>query len=228
MGFLKKAPGTQTGYVKSWENTLKCIDRELRSLSRLKSFQLLITIAMAIHLLDSSHGAAKDSPFAMAKLSADMSASQTAILMRLSTQTVRLRRDNIFASVQDHHKAKLVDKLKALDIQEGSDGGFAATVKKVAKVVTSEHTLGSQLWAAGVNPGANAGSSKGNQSRPRSKSCFHPYVNTESRSQRHERNSQSPISFRSQGSSDSRSSTCGGRKQGRGGRGRSQSSNKRF
>ena len=56
----------------------------------------------------------------MARLSADMSVRQTAMLVRLSTQTVRLRHDNVFASIQGHHKAKLGDKLKAMDIQKGS------------------------------------------------------------------------------------------------------------
>ena len=68
------------------------------------------------------------------------------MLMRLSVQTVCLRRDNVFVSVLGLPKAKLTDKLKAMDIQDDSlfsDGGFAATIKTVAKDATSEHTLGS-------------------------------------------------------------------------------------
>ena len=231
--FLRKAPGTQTGYVKSWEAALKAIDRELRSLSRLSSFQLLIANAMAIHLSDSDNAAEKDSPFAMAKLAADLSARQTAMLMRLSTQTIRLRRNNVFASVLGLHKGKLVDALKALDIQDSSlfgDGGFAATIKQVAKDVTSERTLSTRLHTAGVSSGAGAGRGKGDsRAKQRAKSRVHPYANAEPRNQRRERNSnQSSMSFRSQGSSGGKSQSRGGRKQGRGGRGRGRPANKRF
>ena len=66
--FLKGYAGTQSSYVKAWENSLKNIDQELRSLSRLSSFQLLIANAMAIQLSDSPDAKAKDGPFAMAKL----------------------------------------------------------------------------------------------------------------------------------------------------------------
>ncbi len=229
--FLKKTPGTQTGYIRSWENALKGIDRELRSLSRLASFQLLITNAMAIHLSDTENGAEKDSPFAMAKLSADMAARQTTMLMRLSAHTVRLRRDNVFASILGHHKSKLVDKLKSMDLQDASlfgDGGFAATIKSVAKRVTDEHTLDGQLRATGVDSGAGTRSGKGGKARSRTKSRFHPYANTESRGQRRDRSNQSSLSLRSQGSSTGKSSSRGGRKQGRSGRGRGKQSNKRF
>ncbi len=58
--FLKGYASTQSSYVKAWENSLKNIDQELRSLSRLSSFQLLIANAMAIQLSDSPDAKVKE------------------------------------------------------------------------------------------------------------------------------------------------------------------------
>lgn len=88
--FVKKSSGIQSGYVKAWENSLRSMDQELRTRTTLSAFQLLVSNASTIHLSDSPEAKRKDSPFAMARLIADISARQSAVLMRMSVQTIRL------------------------------------------------------------------------------------------------------------------------------------------
>jgi hypothetical protein len=177
--FVRKSPGNQPFFIKNWEAGLKGIDHELRTLSRLATFQLLIANAMSIQLSDSAGAEDKDSPFAMARLTTDLAARQAAVLMRLSTQTVRLRRENVFASVPGLHKQRLIEKLKELPISNDSlfgDGGFLKVVKRIAGDVAREKTLGSQLhsFAASSNKPGNA--PRRQQRNRRGGRRAHPYA----------------------------------------------------
>ncbi len=229
--FLKKSPGVQPSYIKAWEVTLKKLDRDLRAITRLASFQLLVANAMAIQLSDSSDAAERDSPFQMARLSADLSARQTAVLMQLSAQTVHLRRENVFASVKGVHKDKLVSKLKDMSITSDSlfgEGGFTSTVKKTAKDVDSERTLGARFRSFGPSSSASARSRKSGRGA-KGGSRYHPYANQEAKDL--SRRSQPTISYRSQssGGTDNRTSSRSNRgSQQKRGRGRGKPGNRRF
>ena len=157
-GFLENAAiGSPNAYCKTWESMLMGVDREIRSVTRLCTFQLLISNALSINLSDNcaeKDGVrTDDGPFAMAKLSADLNARSINLLMQLSAKNRAARRENVCTGIKNMRintraRTKIVKKLKKLPLTGVTLFGkrkFTSTVKKVTKSVKDERTLGFNL-----------------------------------------------------------------------------------
>ena len=231
--FLKNsATASQSNFIKSWEVTLTKIDKDLRAMSRLSAFQLLVLNALTIHLSDNcaeSEASAKDGPFAMARLAADLASRQVNMALRFSAHMTRERRSNVYAGLRGDHKDRLVTKLKKLDLNNDTvfGGSFSKSMRKVVKEVQGEKALGLQRQAFSAPASKSRGRSSSRASQRRSTgsdSRNHPYASRGSRGRGRGRSSsyKAPASTAS-----SRGGAQGGRKQQRG-RGRGGRPWKRF
>jgi len=215
----------QMSYLPMLEADLIKLDREIRVIARLSAFQLLILNALTIQLSDdvTGEGHEGDSPFAMAKLSAELTGQQLTQLMRVSHAIIPMRRANVCAGLTSKHKEDITTRLKELDLD--SDflfaGRFTDVLKETAKKIKRDQTIGDVLQSSNTSRqprGKGRGASKNNASSSNN-ARSHPYGN---------RGKGRGFNRSSEGAGTSRggrnNQRQGGRGQGRGrGRGRSQS-----
>jgi len=187
LAFIKpQVKASPSNYFSSTEKFLCNIDRELRILSRVSAFQLLILNALSIQLSDGcADGEERDSPdgpFAMAKLASDIASQQVQHSMRISHHTLSLRRDNVYAGVVGKYKDDLVSRLKEIDLNGEYlfAGDFSSKVKEVAKRVQREYTVSkglqsTQSKSSTRDRSVTKGSSKSASSYGNSRN--HPYAN---------------------------------------------------
>jgi len=217
----------QWTYLPAWEEQLVKLDREIRGVSRLAAFQLLILNNLTIQLSDdeSGEGHEPDSPFAMARLTAELAGQQIKQLMRISHATIPMRRNNVCAGLSGAHKEDIASRLKGLrlDSQSLFAGKFTEALKEVHKKIKREQAIGKVVQSETStyrSRGKGKGASKSSSSSY-GNSRSHPYGNRGKGrgSTQHSDNSGSS-SYRG-GRGGNRQ---GGRGQGRGrGRGRPQS-----
>jgi len=169
---------TQSTFLPQLEKNLFAMDRELRTLVRMSSFQLLILNALAIQLSEEGEDSAPDGPFATAQFAAELASQQIQQSMIISHNTLLCRRENVYAGVSSKYKSDLVSRLKKikLDGQLLFAGEFTSKFKEVARRIKRDQTLG-KTFQAFPNNATGKGKSKGSSSSSfsYSNSRSHPY-----------------------------------------------------
>jgi len=217
----------QDTYLPLLEKDLVGLDREIKVVARLAAFQLIILNSLTIQLSDdvSDEGYDGDSPFAMAKLSAEMAGQQLTQLMRISHATVPMRRANVCAGLAGKHKEDITGRLKDLDLDSERlfAGKFTDALKQTAKKMKREQAIGKVIQSTNTSSyqsrGKGRGASKNTSSFGNARS--HPYGNR-GKGRGYNQSSGNAGSSYSRGGRNNHQQ--GGRGQGRGrGRGRPQS-----
>lgn len=138
----------QRCYLPALETQFVNMDKHVRVMSRLATFQLMIMNALSIGLSDGEGQSEQateepDSLFNMSKLSAALAGQQLRYSMRMSQHLVKARRDNVYFGIRGKRKDELLEKLKKVEFDSTTifGGKFAKICKKVAKDIKHQEVF---------------------------------------------------------------------------------------
>jgi len=216
----------QVGYLPALERNLLRMDHEIKTLSRISAFQLLILNTLSIELSDSQSGdtSSPDGAFAMSTLASDLAGQQLSHSMRLSLNNICIRRDNVYAGLSEgKFKSDIVSRLGDLDLNNELlfNGKFNKSIRKVARKNQSVQSLGATLQASQPkssykDKGKGKGAYKGKSSSNSGKSRYSPYGKGRGSNRKSSQSSSKP-SYGSQQKNKRRSDKGQSRDKGRGG-----------